>query len=154
MEKQPRALVVDDDQSWLETLSEELEDHDYIVNRAASREEAEHLLRKHNYDVVVMDINLTDAPSDDQNEPLDKQGMELIQSMRRYAKKKDLAVVIVTGYGTPNIIREAFKKLGVEDILPKQDFKLDEFRAIVEKATANTYLRMAGEQDETLLNVD
>src|SRR5689334_22608970 len=114
MEKQPRALVVDDEEVWLDNLAGELETADYLVSKAETREEAEYFLLNYTFDVVVMDVNLTDSSTDEKGEPIDQQGIELIRTVRQFAKKKDLAVVIVTGYGTPSVTREAFRKLGVE----------------------------------------
>jgi CheY-like chemotaxis protein len=144
----PRALVVDDELVWRDNLSDLLEEEGYAVNKASTRQEAERLLNAYIYDVAIMDVNLTDAPTDVKGEPLDQQGMELIAAIRRFARKKEMAIVIVTGYGTPNITRNAFKSLGVQDILFKRSFKAIEFREVVKEATADIYLKREGYDEE------
>lgn len=151
MDKQPRALIVDDAPVWRDKLANILEKEGYLTEQASSREEAGHLLIIHIFDVVIVDVNLTDAPTDDKGEPLDKQGMELIAAIRQFAQKKELAVIIVTGYGTRSITRDAFKHLGVSDVFFKQDFNVKEFRETVKAATASIYLKRAGEEDESVL---
>lgn len=144
MEKELRALVIDDEPVWLDQLSDILEEKGYLVSRAVTREDAEHYLNVHTFDLAVVDVNLTDAPTDEWGEPLDQQGMELIADIRSFAKKKEMAIVIVTGYGTRNITRQAFKALGVNDVLFKQDFDVEEFRSVVHEAVADLYLEKSG----------
>ena len=144
MEKKPHALVIDDESVWLYQLAELLEEAGYLVSKAATREDAEHHLNVHTFDLAVVDVNLTDAPTDEWGEPLDQQGMELIANIRSFAKKKEMAIVIVTGYGTRKITRQAFKALGVKDVLFKQDFDVEEFRSVVHEAVADFYLEESG----------
>jgi CheY-like chemotaxis protein len=147
-ESGPRALVVDDELAWLDNLSDLLEEEGYAVSKASTRQDAEQFLNTYIYDIAIMDVNLTDAPTDVKGEPLDQQGMELIAAIRRFARKKEMAIVIVTGYGTPNITRNAFKSLGVQDILFKRSFKAIEFREVVKEATADIYLKREGYDEE------
>lgn len=144
MEKQPRALVIDDVAVWLDQLADLLEEAGYLVSRAVTREDAERHLSIHTFDLAVVDVNLTDAPTDEWGEPLDQQGMELIADIRSFAKKREMAIVIVTGYGTRKITRQAFKALGVNDVLFKQDFDVEEFRSVVHEAVADFYLKESG----------
>lgn len=144
MEEKPRALVIDDEPMWLDQLAGLLEEQGYLVSKAATREGAERYLETRTFELAVVDVNLTDAPTDESGEPLDQQGMELIEGIRRFAKKKDMAIVIVTGYGTSKITREAFKLLGVNDVLFKNSFDIDEFRSVAHQAVADFYLRRIG----------
>lgn len=140
MEKKPCVLVVDDEPVWLDQLADLLEEEGYLVSKAITREGAERYLKTRTFDLAVVDVNLTDAPTDESGEPLDQQGMELIEGIRRFAKKKDMAIVIVTGYGTSRITRKAFKFLGVNDVLFKKGFDIDEFRSVIHYAVADFYL--------------
>jgi ActR/RegA family two-component response regulator len=144
----PRALVVDDEPVWLDTLADLVEEEGFAVSKASTRLDAEQFLNTYIYDIAIMDVNLTDAPTDVKGEPMDQQGMELITAIRRFARKKEMAIVIVTGYGTPDITRNAFKSLGVQDILFKRSFKAVEFRAVVKEATADIYLKREGYDEE------
>ena len=144
MEKKLCALVIDDESVWLDQLSDILEEEGYLVSKAVTRDDAEHYLKIHTFDLAVVDVNLTDAPTDEWGEPLDQQGMELVADIRRFAKKKEMAIVIVTGYGTRKITRQAFKALGVNDVLFKQDFDVEEFRSTIHEAVADLYLEKSG----------
>ena len=143
MKKRPRALVIDDDPLWLDQSADLLEEQGYLVSKAATRKDAEHYLAIHAFILAVVDVNLTDAPVDEWGEPLDKQGLEIVADIRMYAKR-DVAIVIVTGYGTRQITREAFKDLGVQDVLFKQDFDIAEFRSVIDEAVVDFYLRGTG----------
>lgn len=144
MEKRPRALVIDDEPTWVKQLADLLKETGYLVSKAENREQAEYYLNTYAFDVAIVDVNLTDALVDESGEPLDQQGMELVEGIRRFARKKDMGIVIVTGYGTPRITREAFKSLSVNDVLFKQNFNIEDFRLAVHEATANSYLRESG----------
>jgi CheY-like chemotaxis protein len=149
MSAQLRALVIDDEAPWRRQLQALLEDVGYTVKSAESREQADELLQNSIYDLVVVDVNLTDAPFDESGEPEDQQGMEIIADLRRYAKKRDLAIIIVTGFGTGKITRQAFKSLGVNDIFFKKGFDIKAFRAAALESVADAKLRDAGfEVDE------
>lgn len=141
MEEKPRALVIDDEPVWLEQLADLLQEAGYLVSKAENREQAEYYLSTYAFNVAVVDVNLTNAPMDESGEPLDQQGMQLIEGIRRFAQKKDIGIVVVTGYGTPRVTREAFKSLSVDDVLFKRDFNIEEFRLAVHEAAADSYLK-------------
>jgi DNA-binding NtrC family response regulator len=144
MEKQARVLVVDDEPVWLNKLAGILEKEGYRVRKAASYEEAMQWLERQAFHLAVIDVNLMDAPVDERGEPGDTSGMDIIAKTRERAIEQDMSVIIVTGFGTARLTREAFKKLGVFDVILKQDFDLKEFRSLVSEAIALAHYKKSG----------
>jgi ActR/RegA family two-component response regulator len=147
MEKQTQAqvLVIDDEPVWLDKLAAILTKAGYGVRKAATYEEAMKWLEHEIFHLAVVDVNLADAPLDEQGEPEDTSGMDVIAEIRHRAILQDMSVIIVTGYGTFRVAREAFKELGVVDAIHKNDFNLKDFRSLVADAVALAYHRMADE---------
>ena len=60
---QRRVLVVEDQELWREQFfCESLQELGFIVFPAATKEEALELLENHEFDLAVIDINLTEVP--------------------------------------------------------------------------------------------
>lgn len=145
MEKQAQILVVDDEPVWLNKLASVLEKQGYPVRKAATYQEAMQWLECQPFHLAVIDVNLADAPVDERGEPADTSGMDIIAEIRDRAIEEDMSVIIVTGFGTARVTREAFKKLGVFDVILKQDFDLEEFRSLVADAIALAYYKKPAE---------
>ncbi len=141
MAQQVQILVVDDEQVWLDKIAGILEQEGYQVRKAQTYREAMEWLDSEPFFLAVVDVNLTDAPPDERGEPGDTSGMKFIKEIRRRAIEQDMSVIIVTGVGTLRVAREAFTKLGVCDVIPKEDFKLKEFRSLVADAIALAYTK-------------
>ncbi len=94
-----RILVVDDQISTLVSFQRLLQGPRVIVDTADRMEVAERLLKENRYGVVVADLRLTGV--------LGEEGLEIL----RYVKEHDLGtqVILVTGYGSPDIMEKAFE---------------------------------------------
>jgi len=57
-EAQPRIMIVDDEPSIRDSLQMFLTDYDYLVDTAASAEEAEALLGQQQYQIALVDVRL------------------------------------------------------------------------------------------------
>jgi two-component system response regulator (stage 0 sporulation protein F) len=90
----------------------------YAVKGANRGEMAVDLLRKEPFDLMVLDYKMPGMS-----------GFEVFQQAR--ALHPNMAVVLVTGHGTPDIIEEAHR-MGFNAILLKP-FTSDELRGTVEK---------------------
>lgn len=99
-------LVVDDDAELARTLRELLERDGYSVEVALSASEAV-ALEEGNPHLAIALVDLVMPACD---------GLELMKQLHQ--RNPDLAVVIMTGYGTIETAVEAIK-LGAEDYLPK-----------------------------------
>ena len=80
-------LIIDDEQTILKTLGDELFAEGYDVHCAGSIEESVGFLQRNNYLCVISDIRLPDGD-----------GMELLEAIKR--DRPDTEVVMITGYGT------------------------------------------------------
>jgi CheY-like chemotaxis protein len=94
----------------------------YAVKGANRGETAVDLMRKEPFDLMVLDYKMPGMT-----------GFEVFQQAR--ALHPSMAVVLVTGHGTPEIINEA-NRLGFNAILLKP-FTSDELRGTVEKVLAD-----------------
>jgi DNA-binding NtrC family response regulator len=100
-----RILIVEDDEIFLRPLQRTLEVEGYEVAVVQSGEEAVELLKGDDVDLVLTDKRL---PGID--------GVDLVRRMK--ADHPDLAVVVMTAYGTIGSAVEAMR-LGAEDYLVK-----------------------------------
>ena len=100
-----RLLLVEDDEVFLRPLHRTLELKGYEVLPAQSGEEALDALRSEDVDLVLTDRRLAGMD-----------GIELVRQIK--AEHPDLAVVVMTAYGTIESAVEAMR-LGAEDYLVK-----------------------------------
>lgn len=120
-------LVVEDDAEMAATLAEFLQGEGYTVLLAHSGAEALGLQERAAHLCVAL-VDLIMAPVD---------GLTLMEQMRR--RDPDLAVVIMTGYGTIETAVEAVKR-GAEDYLTKP-FDREAVRKKVARLVENFALR-------------
>lgn len=107
-----RALVVDDEQEFLETLVNRLGKRSIDTSGVRSGEEALALMKKKLFDVVVLDIRMPG-------------GMDGIEALREMKKIQPLAeVILLTGHASVETSIEGMK-LGAFDYLLKP-VKLEE----------------------------
>jgi len=114
----PQLLVVDDIRDWRTTISGILQDNGYQVDVAESLEKAIELLTVKIYDLALLDLRL-----DETNEE-NVDGLELAKVIKN--RWSHVKVVMITGYGTPDILKQAMEPSVdgtrlVADYLPKDD---------------------------------
>jgi DNA-binding NtrC family response regulator len=85
MDKQPRILVVDDDETIRTTMKAILQDEGYIVDLAATGKEAIQKTTEKNYNVALLDIRLPDM-----------EGIELLKLLKDGIPRT--RKIMVTGY--------------------------------------------------------
>jgi DNA-binding response OmpR family regulator/mono/diheme cytochrome c family protein len=121
-----RILVVDDDLTIRETVTEVLIRQGYAVTQAGTGQEAVDLARKGRFDLILLDLRLPDTD-----------GLDV---MRRVREFDDLALmVIMTAYPE---VRTAISSLkaGAYDYLNKP-FDLDDLKGLVQRALETQNLR-------------
>jgi CheY-like chemotaxis protein len=124
-----RILVVDDEPSWQNRLSRILREIDCTVVTADNYEQAESLLPKFDFDLVTIDLNL-----DKSTRYAD--GLELALRIReRYGPR--IPIIIITGTGSLEEQRRAFKDYNVFDFIQKAKLDLEEFQNVVTAALGN-----------------
>ncbi len=116
---QERILVVDDDALILESISELLRLEGYTVDAAGSPEQALKLMEEGKYQLLLTDVNMPNVS-----------GFELLKAVRR--KHPEIAVVLITGYGTIENAVEAIK-LGAVHYVTKPIID-DEIKLVVARS--------------------
>ena len=131
MEKN-KALVIDDEQIVLDSVSKILTDENYEVDMSLSgRKGLEGAIQK-DYDIVLTDIRMPDIG-----------GMRVLRDIKR--AKPSLPVVIITGYATVRSAVQAMK-LGAADYLEKP-FTPDQLLKAVASALEMAISQVPEEQE-------
>ena len=113
-----RLLFVDDEASFRDLTSRELERSGYVVRGAGTLAEAEEALASGRYDLVLLDIRLPDGS-----------GLDLLPRIRESAPATD--VVMLTAFGSVQEAIQAMKD-GASDFLTKP-CKFAELEAVLDK---------------------
>ena len=96
-----RVLVVDDLPDVRSTLSGLLSDSGHEVRSVSSRAEALQLMDTERFHVAVLDVRLDESDEDNQD------GLLLMEDIHR--KWPSTAVIILTGYGTVDMVQKALQ---------------------------------------------
>src|SRR5438552_11453160 len=123
---QGRVLVVDDEKAMVLALKGLLGKEGYHVETAGSGEEALRRIETGSFHVVITDLSMNGVG-----------GMQVLEHARRV--DPDLAVVMITAYGSEKIAVQAMK-LGAVDYVPKP-FDNDELRLVVRRVMDTVLLR-------------
>jgi DNA-binding NtrC family response regulator len=118
MEKK-KALVVDDEQIVLDSVSKILEDENYEIDCSLSGREGLKRALEEEYDIILTDIRMPDIG-----------GMKVLRDVKR--AKPSIPVVIITGYASVKSAVQAMK-LGAADYLEKP-FTPDQLLKAVDSA--------------------
>jgi DNA-binding NtrC family response regulator len=121
-----RILVVDDERAMQLALRGLLSKEGYSVDTASSGEEAVRKIEGGDFHLVITDLSMSGMD-----------GLGVLARARAF--DPDLAVVMITAYGSEKIAVEAMKT-GAADYIPKP-FDNDEMRVLVCKVMENTVLR-------------
>ena len=98
-------LLVDDEEQFLDVLSQRLENRGLKVNTVTSGEEAVKQVEIQNFDAIIVDLAMP--------------GIDGIETLRQIKEKRpDLEIIMLTGHATVKSGIEAMK-LGAEDFLEK-----------------------------------
>jgi DNA-binding NtrC family response regulator len=123
----PRVLFVDDEESIRFALRDYFAAEGYDVNAARDVNEADALLARQPYEVVIIDLRL--GPS---NQAL---GLELVSRVR--ASHPTTAVVLFTAHGTPEIALET-RRLGATFL--EKPLPLPALRSVIERLRPSTHV--------------
>jgi RNA polymerase sigma factor (sigma-70 family) len=131
-----KALVVDDDRSWQQILSELLSDCGLEVEVAGTLEEATLCLKAQPHRLAVVDLSL--SPKDHNN--LD--GLHVLEAVRRL--DPNCRAVLLTGFATVELAVTALTDHGAFTFLRKESFQRGQFRDIVRRILATPPNHTAG----------
>lgn len=123
-----RALVVEDDPSWQQILTELLTDAGLVVDVASSYETATTLLRAAPHRLAVVDLSL--SGSDHRNED----GLRVLDALRR--GDPSCTPVLLSGFATVELAVSVLRDYGAHTCLRKERFRRAEFRRVLEEILA------------------
>src|SRR6185295_2685763 len=137
-ESRARILVVDDDRSALDSLSEFLEMEGHEVFRAPSGAQALELLSAEStvFDLVLTDLRMRQTD-----------GMKVLEAVGM--SRKETPVIVMTGFASMETAIEAIRH-GAYDYLRKP-FKLDHVRMLVRRALEQAVLRNENRKLKTVV---
>ena len=118
-----RALVVEDDHSWQQILSEILSDCGLEVDVAGSLDEASQALKAQPHRIAVVDLSL--SPNDHNN----YDGLRVLDAVRRL--DPNCRTILLTGFATVELAVTALTDYGAFTFLRKESFHRSQFRDIV-----------------------
>lgn len=118
-----RALVVDDDHSWRQIISEILSDCGLEVDQAANLDEAALALKQQAHRVAVVDLSL--APNDHNN----VDGLRVLDAVRRL--DPNCRAILLTGFATVELAVTALTDYGAFTFLRKESFQRSQLRDFV-----------------------
>ena len=118
-----RILAIDDEQNIRHLIQSEFSLEGFSVTTAGSGEEGLKLFDSHEFDVVILDINLPKT-----------NGIEILKRLKQ--KSTHVEVIMITGYGGIKSAVESIK-LGARDYVTKP-FKLDEILSLTKQAVKDS----------------
>ena len=118
-----RALVIEDDKSWQQIISEILSECGLEVDIATSLDEAVAALKTQPHRVAVVDLSL--SPNDHNN--ID--GLRVLDSVRKL--DPNCRAILLTGFATVELAVTALTDYGAFTFLRKESFHRSQFRDIV-----------------------
>jgi DNA-binding NarL/FixJ family response regulator len=121
----PRALVVEDDPSWQQILSEILADSGFSVDLAGSLAEALPLIMENPHRMAMVDLSL--AGLDHRNDD----GLRVLTALRRHDPA--CRAVLLTGFATVELAVSALTEYGAFNFLRKENFQRAQFRDLINR---------------------
>jgi DNA-binding NarL/FixJ family response regulator len=124
---EPRALLVDDDPSWRDIVSELLEDAGFLVDTAETLPQALELIRLYSHKVAVVDLSL------DATDHRNHDGLAILSSLKD--KDPNCQGILLTGHATVELAVQVITEKQAVTCLQKELFSRSEFRRLLD-ATA------------------
>ena len=124
-----RALIVEDDASWQQILSEILTDAGLTVDVADSLETATESLRTAPHRLAVVDLSLSGGYFENQD------GLRVLDAVRRL--DPGCVTILLTGFATVELAVSALSEHGAYTCLRKETFNRARFRELASRALAS-----------------
>ncbi len=130
-----KILLVDDEETLRYVLSETLTSEGYSVDVAKNGFQALERFKSKPYDLLITDINM--------------HGMDGLQLIREIKKNGlDLKIIIITAYGSLEMVKEA-TRLGVTELISKP-FKIKEIKDIITKVFSRQSISQEGSDNSSM----
>jgi len=132
-----RALVVEDDSSWQQIISEILSDSKLEVDIASNLEEAIQALKIQPHRVAVVDLSLS------HNDHNNIDGLRVLDAIRKL--DPNCRAILLTGFATVELAVAAITDHGAFTFLRKESFQRSQFREIVNRILVSAPLQTTPE---------
>jgi RNA polymerase sigma factor (sigma-70 family) len=124
-----RTLVIEDDASWQQILSEILSDAGLTVDVASNLEDALRILKSEPHRLAIVDLSL--AGSDHHN----FDGLRILEAVRRL--DPGCQTILLTGFATVELAVSVLTEYGAFTFLRKENFHRAQFRDLIGRALAS-----------------
>jgi DNA-binding NarL/FixJ family response regulator len=124
-----RALVIEDDPSWQQILSEILIDTGLEIDAAGSLAEALALIKRNAHLLAVVDLSL----EGENHHNMD--GLRVLEALKR--SDPSCRSILLTGFATVELAVSALTEYGAYTFLRKENFSRFEFRGLLRKVLSN-----------------
>ncbi|MCE1253991.1 MAG: response regulator, partial [Anaerolineae bacterium] len=121
-----RALVVEDERSWQQILSEILTDAGMVVDVADTLETALTLVRIHPHRLAVVDLSL------EGDDPHNQEGLRILEALGRH--DPGCMKLLLTGFATVELAVSVLTDYGAFTCLRKEAFNRSQFREVIARA--------------------
>jgi DNA-binding NarL/FixJ family response regulator len=120
------ALVVEDDDSWQEILSELLADNGLTVDVASHLNEALTYLKSRVYRLVIVDLSLSG------NHHHNTDGLRILEAIRNINPRSQ--AILLTGFATVELAVSTISEYKAFTVLRKESFEREEFNIQIQRA--------------------
>jgi DNA-binding NtrC family response regulator len=137
-----KILIVEDFADWRELLQGLLQREGYDVRSTTTLQEArDQIEQAGDLDLAILDIRLVETDETNQD------GMVLLDELR--IRHSLTQVIMITGHGTMESQRKAFREYHAFDFFRKEQFDSEEFRQAVREAVEQAaHERRASKQND------
>jgi CheY-like chemotaxis protein len=111
-----RILIVDDEENWRRILCGTFHGAGFHADAAGTITEAWKLLTENDYQLAILDISMSAGTWNDE------EGMQLLAQLDERGFLTTMKVMMLSGYGSEEQMRRAFRKHRVTDFMSKDDF--------------------------------
>lgn len=139
-----RAIVVEDDPSWQQILTEILTDTGLTVDLADNLEDALLLLKSKPHRLAVVDLSLEGSNHHNSD------GLHILEAVKRL--DPGCQSILLTGYATVELAVSVLTEFGAFSFLRKESFNLAQFRELINQALAVAPQAVPAQQTETRHN--
>jgi len=122
------ALIVEDDHSWQEILTEILTDYGLQVDVCGNLQDATEKLQATSYRLAVVDLSL--AGEDHTNQD----GLEVLNTIKK--STPNCVSILLTGYASVELAVDVIQDYGAFTCLRKEAFRRVDFREVIRQALA------------------
>ncbi len=119
-------LIVEDDPSWQEILTDILTDFGLEIDLTDNQQDAVERLRSKPYRLAIIDLSLEGEDHSNQD------GLEVLRAIQRYAP--GCVSVMLTGYASVELAVAVIQEYGAMTCLRKESFRRAEFREVIRHA--------------------